>query len=254
MSFFVFDLDETLAEVYPLHYFIEPAPAAHVYREFVKGVAAAEDARVPLGLLRPGILAVMERLLTLQRRGILLGVLIYSNNGHLPTLKFIRDVIHAHLGIRKPLILECIHWDHPDRTDSPVREDKTWDSLRGILERYSPAIPPDRVYFVDDLEHPDLMEALGEQYLHVPPYEYHASFDRLVALMEDAAGVPFSAAERSELRRRSGPRNHGVPPPVDALFQASMDEAIRPLERLRSGGHRRARRLTQRHRLKRAFK
>ena len=277
MSFFVFDLDETLAEVYPIHYLIEPAPPPHVYRGFVKGVVEAEhgDRRMndaegrgaqsspaerlrreplagdaglrsaysPLGVLRPGILPLMERLLALQRKGTIRGVVIYSNNGHLPTLHFIRDVLHEHLRIRSPLILACIHWDHPDRTDAPYREDKTWDSLQRILQSLTDApVTPDRVYFVDDLDHPDLHAALGDHYLQVPPYTHSASFDRLLAIWEDVVG-PLTARERRALWQQTDPRSDDdETPAVDARFQATMDEVLRPMEARRGGRRRRTRR------------
>ena len=235
--FFVFDLDETLAEVYPLFDILEDALTTRrstaAYRALVRRVAA-EGGR---GILRPGIRETMQRLHDLQRKSLVDGVWIYSNNGHLRSLHFIRDVIHAFLDTGqngRPLILECIHWNHPRRTDAPERNDKTWDSLRRFLPEGTTA---DHVFFVDDLDHPDLHAALGDHYLQVPPYEYHVPFDDLLDVYEEALGeataglAPLTQRDRDRLHRLTKPKDSITPvPEVDPVFARLMEQAFSQVE------------------------
>lgn len=243
--FFVFDLDETLAEVYPLFDILEDALTTRrsppAYRALVRLIA--ENDR---GLLRPGIRETMHRLHDLQRKGLVGGVLIYSNNGHLRSLQFIRDVIHAFLEAQAPLIIECIHWNHPRRTDAPERNDKTWESLRRFLPEGTAA---DHVFFVDDLNHPDLHAALGDHYLQVPPYEYHVPFDDLLDVYDEAlhdAGQPrLTEKDRDRLHRLTKPKDTITPvPEVDPRFTALMERAfaeVEPVEQAQQGGQKKRR-------------
>jgi hypothetical protein len=220
MSFLVFDLDETLANVYSVYYFlaslklqetvrdvrrhsIPPIPARvqrqldHAYDLFVDRVLAEEASEHPLGILRPGILEVMGVIRDLQQAGAVQCVTIYSNNSHLESLHFIRDLIHRHLQTND-LIRECIHWNHPKRGEEriliPGFPNKTWAVLKRIMEegpcRAPPTLRPHQVHFFDDLDHWDLKRVLGPNYHQVPPYTFKASFDRLTVIyrssIEDA--------------------------------------------------------------------
>lgn len=217
MKYFVFDMDEAIAELYSAFYFItslrlttiiekeEPQylfmitdsirkQLASAYKYFVAGVLQEEVSYMPLGVLRPGILDVMKSLYQLQKDKQLAHVIIYSNNDSLPCLEFIRDLIHAHLGTND-LICECAHRSHPLRDEFALHNrfstiDKSWNSLKRVLVEgrcKAPAtLSPDDVYFFDDLMHPDLYNALGKQYCRVPPYEFKASYHRLVELYIDA--------------------------------------------------------------------
>ena len=85
MYYFVFDMDETLAELYSVYYFIaslrlqetlEESSARNkmsipdtlknqlrrAYSYFIRRVLAEEASDTPLGILRPGILDVMMEL------------------------------------------------------------------------------------------------------------------------------------------------------------------------------------------------
>ena len=84
MTYFIFDLDETLAEVYPLFYFLcdlrlekttgatktipdeLQTPLNDAYTIFVHLVAEQELSMHPLGILRPGIIQVMEAIKKLK--------------------------------------------------------------------------------------------------------------------------------------------------------------------------------------------
>lgn len=212
MRYIVFDLDETLAEMLPMYYFIASLrllidedrshllyiPASfhqslhNAYRFFVHDVLKAEQGTTPLGLLRPGILAVMKRLLKLQEEGAIQGVMIYSNNSNLRLLEFIADVIHEHVRSKK-LIGACVHLHHPlrhaEQAQDPHRYPKTWEGVKNCLVKMMgapPSLSPEDVYFFDDMDHPDLQRALGDQYIQVPPYRVHAPFSRLADLYHRA--------------------------------------------------------------------
>jgi len=216
MSYFVFDMDETIAELESVYYFIAALTSKskeiqyqsphyankieeqmnRAYPLFVKKVAKEERSSHPLGVLRPGILRIMEQLYQLKKAGKVLTVIIYSNNSHLESLYFIRDVIHAHLGTKR-LITECIHWFHPMRNADKILYkntngsiSKSWESLRDIMVNGSikapSAVEPNDVHFFDDLQHMDLQKQLRHHYHKVPPYEFKASFDRISVLFLEA--------------------------------------------------------------------
>ena len=116
-------MDETLAELYTMYYFIESLRLKETiketipnvlqkslnkaYKKFVKAIVKEEELH-PLGILRPGILDIMSTLYTLHKAGKVKSVIIYSNSGHLESLEFIRDLIHLHIG--GTLIKKCIHF------------------------------------------------------------------------------------------------------------------------------------------------
>lgn len=176
-------MDETIAQLYNMYYFIESfktelkTELKKAYKKFVKNILKEETSNKPLGILRPGILNVMSKLYELHKKGKIKGVIIYSNNGHLESLEFIRDLINKHVGNK--LIKECIHWDHPLR--GRYKTNKTWKDLHNILMNgmyKDKNVNKDHVYFFDDLCHTDLMENLTHYY-KVPAYNFKVSFDRI---------------------------------------------------------------------------
>lgn len=203
--YFVFDMDETLAELYSVYYFIaslklhETALELHkripyslklkldkAYSLFVRRVLLEEISNHPLGILRPGILDVMMELFMLKRKGIIDYVIIYSNNSHLESLEFIRDLIHEYVGVND-LIKDCIHWNHPMRGEEKRigagYSNKTWSVLKNIMIKGNCKVPdtiqPYQVHFFDDLEHKNLKQILQDNYHQVPAYKFKASFDRI---------------------------------------------------------------------------
>jgi hypothetical protein len=214
MSYIVFDLDETLAELYPVFYFVASLrpEGNHIipddpkkqllsaYELFIKKVLKQENSNdAPLGVLRPGILSVFEMIEHRHKNGPVKGVVIYSNNGHLESLEFIRDLIHKHLQTTD-LILECVHWGHHMREEERGYKQgvasKTWKVLSEILKGPRMGAPDDlsprSVYFFDDMLHKDLKENLKNNYTQVPSYTFKASFDTLAQLFTesiDEAGV-----------------------------------------------------------------
>lgn len=204
-------MDETLAELYPMYYFVaslrlkETVAGAEeispqllnsldkAYNTFINTILKEETSTKPLGILRPGILNVMMKLYELQKSGKLNSVVIYSNNGHLESLEFIRDLIHKHLGTTK-LIKECIHWNHHMRNEErfrmPGAANKTWNVIKNIMVNGVCDAPsnlePKTVYFFDDLNHPDLKTNLGDNYYKVPGYNFKASFERIALIYKKA--------------------------------------------------------------------
>jgi len=206
MSYIVFDLDQTLADISIVCYFLmsltvkslikEKHPflmpyfsddlntkLSIAYERFVDRVVREEQSDQPLGILRPGILAVMRKIA--RMRPIIKGVAIYSNNRYLPSLHFIRDIIHRSIGI--PIIGPCIHWNHScrflDQYTSP-HNTKSWDTLQTILITHGAPenITTENVFFFDDQQHPSLQEALQNNYYKVPEYKTYNSFDRIAQI------------------------------------------------------------------------
>lgn len=210
-KYFIFDMDETLAELFSVYYFIgtfrlketcndnsnlcRKIPISLLeslengYKLFVEKVLNQEKSNTPLGILRPGILNIMNELNKLKIQHKIKNVVIYSNNGHLESLEFIRDLIHLYVG-SNDLIRECIHWNHPMRNNEIMEnENKTWDILKNILVKGNCKALPDLkssdVYFFDDLAHNNLKRNLSENYYQVPGYNFKASFDRLSEIFKD---------------------------------------------------------------------
>jgi len=194
--YFVFDLDATLADMSAPYHFISslrlpftkilPVNLAKeldaAYKLFVERILQKEPS---LGILRPGILTIMEKLESLKKRGYLTTVIIYSNNSHLPSLEFVRDLINKHVGSK--LISECIHWEHPIRNNEkelyPGMYPKTWNTLSRIIGQ---RVTKKDVFFFDDLKHPDLYSALKENYYKVPPYKFHAPVAEIADIFKSA--------------------------------------------------------------------
>lgn len=201
MSYVVFDLDLTLADISSFYYFIlsfhikefvlETSPSMFAffpeelhkclqkaYTLFVERVAMQEQSANPLGLLRPGILEIMKSLAKLHHKKKVNQVLIYSNNRCLQSLEFVRDVIHRCINTK--LISSCVHWNHPSREldKRDVNYSKTWETIYSLCFR-GLSIEPKQVYFFDDQVHIQLQRALQENYYQVPAYHFTVPFDRI---------------------------------------------------------------------------
>jgi hypothetical protein len=204
MVYFVFDLDATLADISSVYHILTALRVKEMlskylsalfptclendlnkaYSLFVKRVVEEENSNTPLGILRPGILPIMEKLHSLKKRGKLTSIIIYSNNKCLPCLEFVRDLIHEHVGSKR-LISDCIHWDHPirngEKTLYPGFYPKTWKTLSSILmNNSSKLVMAKDVFFFDDLDHIDLQYTLQSNYYKVPPYTCYTSPERLI--------------------------------------------------------------------------
>ena len=193
MRYVVFDLDQTLADVSSVYFFIGsltmdiPLLRASCFKElrsqlgvayglWVHRVLEQEQSDTPLGILRPGILDIMTKLYRLKRANQLDHVVIYSNNGVLSNLHFVKDLIHEHL--HGTLITDCIHWNHPLREHDKNNRfmTKSWATLQRILQEgpcQARTVEPSEVVFFDDMDHMNLQMAL-ENYYQVPPYHMDA--------------------------------------------------------------------------------
>jgi hypothetical protein len=212
MVYFVFDMDETLGNLYSVHYFLcdlrretmlddmEPPSDGlksvldAAYQLFVTKVATKEAKPERLGVLRPGIFHIMRLLSEGKKTGAIKGVVIYSNNASLGALHFIRDVIHAYIG-NSDLICDCIHWGHEareyERGASQGSAKKTWSVLKSVLLdgpcKASETLDTKDVYFIDDQLHPDLKRSLPmHHYIQVRPYDYKAPFETLAQYYKES--------------------------------------------------------------------
>ena len=214
MRYIVFDLDQTLADITSVHLFLltltiydcieeeKPYMLAYfptnlktklekAYQLFVNYITTEEMSEYPLGIIRPGILKVMQQINKIK--SIVKGVTIYSNNQYLPSLFLVRDIIHRALG--NHIIDSCIHWNHPSRISDHETKPyitKSWGTLKAVLiDQGAPLdLSPDRVLFFDDQDHTQLQSALQTNYYKVPKYQIHDSFDRIAEIyikcMEEA--------------------------------------------------------------------
>ena len=215
MVYVVFDLDATLADMSPIYYYIASLQIKKMlsglmfsifpinlereldkaYSLFVTRILEKEQSDKPIGILRPGILTIMEKLFTLKKKGRISNVIIYSNNSHLESLEFVRDLIHAHIGSKR-LISQCIHRTHPLRNSEnlqyPNMYPKTWRTLSTIIMNngMSKIIMAKDVYFFDDLDHIDLQNTLQNNYYKVPEYVCRTNDSRIIniysSVLEDA--------------------------------------------------------------------
>lgn len=215
MVYVVFDLDATLADMSPIYYYIASLQIKKMlsglmfsifpinlereldkaYSLFVTRILEKEQSDKPIGILRPGILTIMEKLFTLKKKGRISNVIIYSNNSHLESLEFVRDLIHAHIGSKR-LISQCIHRTHPLRNSEnlqyPNMYPKTWRTLSTIIMNngMSKIIMAKDVYFFDDLDHIDLQNTLQNNYYKVPEYVCSTNDSRIIniysSVLEDA--------------------------------------------------------------------
>lgn len=217
--YFAFDLDETLGQLHTPYYFLrELLPERHlltereergihkpseglrdilyeVYTNFVKLVASRELSTSPLGILRPGILNVLQDMIKLKKSGLFGGAIIYSNNDSPPVLDFAKDIIEAALG--EPVFCDVIYRTHPIRNGIDFNVErtiydakKTWEALKLILETGSckaTNVQPEEVFFFDDLKHPDLLAKLPPgHYIQVSPYSFRTTFDTLADIYSHA--------------------------------------------------------------------
>ena len=186
------------------------------YRLFVKKVLREELSSKPLGILRPGVLHVMNSLYRLQRAKKVAKVVIYSNNGTLVCLEFIRDLIHEHLGTTT-LIGECVYRTHPLRDEEQTakkglndRYEKTWNSLRKVLIEGKCKAPStlsvDDVYFFDDLDETSnfsgynfTFNSNGNVSVITNSDTFSGLWDAYVDDNEDTLELSFSALQLEEL-------------------------------------------------------
>jgi hypothetical protein len=255
MVYFVFDLDSTLADIAPVYFYIEllvrlesisQTMGRAAYKHFLDVILERESSlRNPLYILRPRILGIFTEIYGLKQMRRCEGVVIYSNNGYLPCLEFIRDLIEQFIGARG-LICSCVYLRDRSRKDTPR---KTWRDLKDILvDRCGadPSIDPESVVFFDDLPDHDLRNQLPpENYIHVEAYNYRRTDESLsyikAAFVEaiQACGiidqpVLFSNYTKSirSLYKISGNTSNNKTNTFKTVFSMIDDDAKRIPERL----------------------
>lgn len=231
-----FDMDETIGNVWQFFPIVDVLSESYprAYREFVKEVAKREQ-RGDLGLLRPGLLDFFHTIAAGQQDGTIAPVVLYSNNSALEMLHFTRDVLHEAVG--RPTIEVCLHWGHPLRRNEIVPNDpgngrKTWTTLAASFRMCGVEATPSQTLFFDDQPHPDLMDILQENYIHVSGYSYkipnNVRTELLVTSLE-AAGVAVDTfqADHAELFKESQAQTR--PPPHTNKSIGFMKESLHRL-------------------------
>ena len=195
--YLVFDLDATLADISSIDLILWELSIAKaksnildkVYNRLVQKIACLENKNYnPLGIIRPGVIDIMNRIKKYKESHMVHAVIIYSNNLQLASLKFVSDVIHMCISDSN-LIVDLIHRHHYMRylpgeeltTALPNTFPKTWRTLKRILIEGKAKAPktlkPKDVIFIDDMIHLDLMRHLPtENYIHIRPYKFQCSF------------------------------------------------------------------------------
>lgn len=220
MAYVGFDLDETLGRFSTAHYhtlFLQPHIVVYegvwsglygsrlipppiplsptlkslldnAFSRFVSCVASKEAQDPPLGLIRPSMVDLIQRLKALKDEGEVKAVVIYSNNGNLSLLHLAGQVLET-LTNAPGLFCNYIHWYHPFRErevryGAPGNATKSLAILKKAFQTglCTPAeIPHDKIYFFDDLDPPhyDLYSELEERYIQLEPYKFDAPFEPL---------------------------------------------------------------------------
>jgi hypothetical protein len=159
---------------------------ALAFGDFVKWMAASEDKNK---LLRPGIIPIISLLLKGKKKGVVGGLMMYSNNSNPYMLMFAHELIKAILGIEEDIFYPLVHWWHPLR-NKEVRGNagfdlshgpKTVDTIRaafmsGYKKSYLQVSSADIIFF-DDLIHEGISNIIPAQnYFHVAPYHRLGDF------------------------------------------------------------------------------
>jgi hypothetical protein len=207
MVYLAFDLDGTIGNFLPVwkllcplrqndFYVGENTPPISVglkweldiaYGAFVKRIAAVETSDNPLGLFRPGIFRVFEEVLKLRKKGIVEGVIMYTNNSSPALFNFASDVLQHHIG--RKVFDDILDYRHPLRIKAPRSQlpptDKRWIELKQLLTQSKVKAPisvePKQVMFFDDMHHYDLIGVLEphNNYVKVSEYKFVADNKRL---------------------------------------------------------------------------
>jgi len=217
MVYLVFDLDGTLGDVMALHKIMcylrqdsfwkrFPGKAAPMsvdlgwqlsiaYGAFVKRLAASESSADPVGVFRPGIFDVFREIVKMKKSGKCRGAIIYTNNGCLPLVECVRDVIH--MALNYPVFNDIFYYYHPLRLRrNPVPQPaKTWSEMRMLLVEGSlravNSVGGDEVLFFDDQNHLNLMQpvpagGIGPGYIKVVEYKAKPNVAKVIQLYRES--------------------------------------------------------------------
>ena len=173
-QYYGFDMDGTIGNIHQFFQIITQFKSSKAaYKELVSIVAE----RTP-DIINPTILDTLKKISRDKKSGVEIHCMVYSNNSALEILHFASDIIQQIIG--ENLFCSYIHATHPIRKEfdtlmSSVPNDrlKTWSTFRKIFTQKCsvPEPTPAESYFYDDLEHPDLMNVLGDHYIHIEAYD-----------------------------------------------------------------------------------
>jgi hypothetical protein len=208
MAVVAFDLDETIGRFGNLDAFLFFLYPKSVYEGQMAGsepfvpsealqkkIAVAVDTfanclltkEPALGMLRPGILDIMNTLADAKKRGDVKAAAIYSNNGNSGLLLLAKTVIEKALDA-PGFFCDLVCWYDPRRAYEIVRGKpghaaKTYGMLKKIFMGPKCGVGSvdfKDVYFFDDLKHPDIFAEIGpENYFQVTPYKKDPSLDEI---------------------------------------------------------------------------
>lgn len=151
------------------------------YTSLVKRIAEAEMSKKPLGIFRPGIFKLFKEIVKLKASKKVQGVIMYTNNGSLPLVNFVRDVFHY--AVKNPVFDGVYYFHNTLRTKDVYGKpspNKNWVELKRLLKDIgSPDLEPKDVMFFDDQMHPHLTAVLGSNYIKVNPYTYKVPNERV---------------------------------------------------------------------------
>jgi len=177
-KYYAFDLDGTLGDFHDyLHDYIDffkmqiSNDAAYkikldaAYKIFIEKIAEKTD-------IRECTLFNLDMIFLIIRENVSDAV-IYSNNSDPNVLAFAKDVIEAL--VKRPVFCYLMHWNHKFRNNEIVRGDrgnarKTMPVLKRAFAECGHDVKPEQVVFYDDQIHPDLVENLRENYIHIDAY------------------------------------------------------------------------------------
>lgn len=144
----------------------------------------AEKERANLGLIRPEMIEIAKRLYSYKQMTppMVKSVVIYSNNGNMASLRLAARVIEI-LADTPGLFCNFINWFHPLRQHEIQhgRPGSALKTLNILLKAFQQGgcsaedIDIKNVYFFDDLVHPNIATAIGDNYFHIPPYKVDAN-------------------------------------------------------------------------------
>ena len=190
------------------------------YSAFVKHIVKAETSAEPLGLFRPGIFKVFEEVNRLRKKGLVKGVIMYTNNSSPALYNFANDAIKYHIG--REVFDDILDYRHVLRIKAPHSPlpptDKRWFELKHLLVESKVKAPANveskNVIFFDDMNHHDLMRELGahNNYVKLSEYRFVPDYHRLTTIFLTALkeSATLSAENLNEFFEYSAKCSEGI--------------------------------------------
>jgi hypothetical protein len=190
MTYYAFDLDNTLGDFTRLEYFLDILDYnKEIYNNFVNECVK----RSGLGIFNPKMISILKS--TNNK------CIIYSNNPCINKLVFAKDYLEKLLD--KKIFYNLLDWNHPLRVNEIVHGDpgnatKSWNVLqKGLFQAFGVLVEPDNVVFFDDLPHRDLIKVLGNNYVQVEEYNNSVAIKDLFECLKSAINTVGSEEANS---------------------------------------------------------